>query len=437
MVCHQELIISALKFGSFHIGPGKASLRTLMNLSRVKILHRTWLEKLTTVWLVPAVFAVSMIANAETAHRYVGRAVSGWKLALVMLLTALAPLLCVVVPKHVQRRLYPWIGVLAVGFCAVAWWMVPQESLRVDRWELMSNFLTRLFDGQYPYLASSRFNVPPPVPFPWLYLVGIPAWVVGEIGWFPLVSLALLVFTIPKNGRGPLVMALATSLPVWYELVVRSNIVANAALVGAFLLSGLSRKWFAVVCSGALAGVVGCTRASFVAPILVWAGSEIVSQRRWRDGSIWSGVAIFVALLPFAILIAVWGWPVFRDWNPLRIQGSIQSPWLPLAILALSPWIGMMATSLEKRMAAAFWVSFLPMASLLVPTLLDGSFFNINRGYFEVAFWNSSLVLGWLAWSVPRADGYTDRERECRHAGSDAAALTDLTSPARQAMKRY
>jgi len=97
----------------------------------------------------------------------------------------------------------------------------------------------------------------------------------------------------------------------------------------------------------------------------------------------------------------------------------------------------MMATSLEKRMAAAFWVSFLPMASLLVPTLLDGSFFNINRGYFEVAFWNSSLVLGLLAWSVTRADGYTDRERECRHAGSDAAALTDLTSPARQAMKRY
>lgn len=353
------------------------------------------------VWIV---LILSMIANAETTQRYVSRVVSGWTLGSITALTALLPLACLVVSKRIQQRLYPWIVVLAAGLCVVIWHLLPVESLRVDRWELMSNFLHRLFRGDYPYLASSHLNVAPPAPFPWLYLVGIPAWAVGEIGWFPLASLVVLVFAAPKSARPFLVFALATSLPVWYEIVVRSNIVANAALVGAFLLTFPKRDVRSLVVSGVLGGIVLCTRASFTAPILVWAGAVFLAHRRWKDSVVWGAVATVVVLLPFALLIAIWGWPVFRDWNPLRVQSSIQAPWIPIAALLLAPWVGRATTTVFGRVAAAFVLALVPMLSFLIPSLLDGTFWTPTRGYFEVAFWNTALVLGLLAWALSREE---------------------------------
>jgi hypothetical protein len=360
-------------------------------------------------WRTPAVvsvFVLSMVSNVDTAHRYLSRMERGWLLWAMCVAAGLLPLLCGL-PSRWLSRLWKGLSIASILLVVVAWWRIPVETVRVDRWELMSNFLLRLFQGDYPYLASSRYNVAPPAPFPWLFLVGIPAWLAGEIGWFPLASLALLVWTAPRRVRPFLVVALATSLPVWYEVIVRSNIVANAALVGAFLLTKPGRDGAELARSGVLAGVVMCTRASFVAPVLAWAGSVFLADRQWKRFAIWGTVATFVALLPFALLIASWGWPVFRDWNPLRIQGSIQSPVGPFLLLAASPWIGSMAKSAIDRLWTAYAVALFPMLALLLPVLADGSWVLPNRGYFEVAFWNTSLVLGLLAWAV----GGTDLER--------------------------
>lgn len=378
----------------------------MKNGSAISVTNATQPGKIGNI-LIWTVIIVSMLANCETTQRYASRVVSGWGLAILMVLTGLAPMLGLAIPARFQRKLYAWIGIFAVGFCIVAWHLVPVETLRVDRWELMSNFLYRLFRGDYPYLASSHLNVAPPAPFPWLYLVGIPAWAVGEIGWFPLASLVVLVFAAPKNTRPFLVFALATSLPVWYEIVVRSNIVANAALAGAFLLTFPKRDTRSLVISGILGGIVLCTRASFTAPILVWAGAVFLAHRRWKDAVVWGTVAAVVVLLPFALLIAVWGWPVFRDWNPLRVQSSIQAPWIPIAALLLAPWVGRATTTVFGRVAAAFGLALVPMLSFLIPSLLDGTFWTPTRGYFEVAFWNTALVLGLLAWALSREEPAT------------------------------
>lgn len=363
---------------------------------------RWWKES----WRSPAVGSVlvlSMVSNFDTAHRYLSRMERGGLLWTMCAAAALLPLLCGL-PARWLGRLWKGLSIASILLVVVVWWKIPVETVRVDRWELMSNFLHRLFQGDYPYLASSRLNPAPPAPFPWLYLVGIPAWLAGEIGWFPLACLALLVWSATPRVRPFLVVALASSLPVWYEVIVRSNIVANAALVGAFLLSEPGRKGAGLARTAFAAGVVLCTRACFAAPVLVWAGATFAPRREWKRLALWGGVAFAVAVLPFAALIGVWGWPVFRDWNPLRIQGSIQSPVGPLLILAVSPWIGAVARTAIDRLWAAYAVVLLPMLALLLPVVADGSWVLSNRGYFEVAFWNTSLVLGMLAWAVARAE---------------------------------
>jgi hypothetical protein len=365
------------------------------NSAQSPVLKKTW-----NSWVLGTVLVICMVANAEAVDRYASRVVLGWKLQCLILISAGLPLFMVAVPRWIQRKAYPWMGIAAAGLCLVAWHMVPVESLRVDRWELMANFLHRLFHGDYPYLASSHLNPAPPAPFPWLYLVGIPAWLIGEIGWFPLASLILLVFSVPKSSRPVLVIGLATSFPVLYEVVVRSNIVANAALVGAFLMMRPNRSTRSLVLTGVLGGIVLCTRASFAGPILVWAGAVFLGDRRWKDLLVWGSVASTVVAIPFVLLVAIWGWPVFRDWNPFNVQGSIQSPWVPLTALVLSPWVGAAAKSASEKIGSAFFIALIPMLSLLLPVVWDGTFWNTNRGYFEVAFWNTALVLGLLTVAI-------------------------------------
>ncbi len=354
--------------------------------------------------IVLSVLPFSVVANLDTALRYLSRVEQGGSFVVLCILSALIPFLCLL-PDKWLRRTWKGLALAAVGIAIYSWAKIPIESVRVDRWELMTNFLHRLFHGEYPYLASSRYNVPPPVPFPWLYLISIPAWLTGEIGLFPFLCLALLVWVTPNRQRPFLVWALVTSLPVWYEVVVRSNIVANAALVGAFLQTNPGHKTSSIVKNAVLGGMVLCTRASFVAPVLVWTGSVFLASKRWKDASIWGGIAFLVAVLPFALLILVWGWPVFRDWNPLRFQGAIQSPLIPLTVLACSPWIGAALKKASDKFLVAYLVVLVPMLTLLVPIISDGSWRDDHRGYFEVAFWNSALVLGLLAWAVSKNEG--------------------------------
>jgi len=351
-----------------------------------------------------SVLVFSIVANLDTAHRYMSRVEHGWTLAFVCVVAAMLPL-AVLLPQRWLLRSWKVLAFASAGIAVYSWLWIPVEGLRVDRWELMSNFLHRLFQGQYPYLASSRFNIPPPVPFPWLYLLSIPAWLFGEIGLFPFASLALLVWATPSRNRPLLVWALATSLPVWYEVAVRSNIVANAALVGAFLQTRPTSKTWALIGNAVLGGMVLCTRASFVSPVLLWMGSTFLAThpKRWRDGWIWGAIAGFVTLLPFALLILVWGWPVFRDCNPLRFAGALQSPWFPLTILLMSPWIGASIKTIEDRFMVAYLLVLAPMLTLLYPTISEGLWRDVNRGYFEVAFWNSSLVLGLVALAMNRS----------------------------------
>jgi hypothetical protein len=350
-----------------------------------------------------SVMLLSVVANLDTAHRYLSRVEQGWSLVGLSAMAAMLPL-ALLLPREWLQRTWKVLAIAAIGICVFSWSRIPVESLRVDRWELMSNFLHRLFDGEYPYLASSRFNIPPPVPFPWLYLLSIPAWLMGEIGLFPFASLAILVWATPSRHRYMLVWALVTSLPVWYEVAVRSNIVANAALVGAFLQTRVDETRRKLVVSAIMGGVILCTRASFVSPVMLWMGSVFLAPhpKRWKDGWLWGAVAGFVTMLPFALLIVVWGWPVFRDCNPLRFAGALQSPWFPLTILVMSPWIGASIKSIEDRFLVAYLLVLAPMLTLLLPTVTEGLWRNINRGYFEVAFWNSALVLGLVALAMNR-----------------------------------
>ncbi len=117
--------------------------------------------------VLSSVFFMSAVANLDTAQRYLSRVQDGGTLVFLCGLAFLLPFLCFM-PEGWLRRTWKGLAVASVGIAVYSWLKIPVDTLRVDRWELMSNFLNRLFDGEYPYLASSRFNVPPPVPFPWL-----------------------------------------------------------------------------------------------------------------------------------------------------------------------------------------------------------------------------------------------------------------------------
>src|SRR5690606_21024877 len=64
---------------------------------------------------------------------------------------------------------------------------ISQESLMVDRWSVISSFWDNYFSDKYAYLATSHMgNYPGPMPF--YYILALPFYLIGELGYFSLLG---------------------------------------------------------------------------------------------------------------------------------------------------------------------------------------------------------------------------------------------------------
>ncbi|MDB5258604.1 MAG: hypothetical protein JWM14_3299 [Chitinophagaceae bacterium] len=133
---------------------------------------------------------------------------------------------------HVSLNL---LLILYVACCLVLLYFIPKESLRVDRWSVISSFWENYFHHQYVYYAKS-FDGNYPGPMPFYFIVSLPFYLIGELGLFSLLGIALFVWLSHFNRQViahglVLFLFIATSLFYFWEICSRSNIFANGAMV--------------------------------------------------------------------------------------------------------------------------------------------------------------------------------------------------------------
>lgn len=232
------------------------------------------------------------------------------------------------------KFVYGFIGsVIFIILFGIAFTYINVETLMVDRWSVISSFWENYFQGEYVYFAKSHRNNPPG-PMPFYYMLALPFYLIGELGYFSLLAIPAL-WIVSKYLRFNKAVVqfglflLITSFFYIWEVTVRSNIMINGLLILFSLIYCLKReKWSLkeLIVAGIMVGLFLSTRNVFVIPYVILflyllKNGNLSFLKLIQLGS----VAIVTFALTFLPFIYNY-WDSFLTMNPFVIQGSFLIP---------------------------------------------------------------------------------------------------------------
>ncbi len=288
-----------------------------------------------------------------------------------------------------------------VGLATYVFSKINVHDLMVDRWSVISSFWEAAFAGDYPYSAKSHLGNPPG-PMPVYHLLALPFYLLGELGYFSLLGLLILVFLIQKRPGAKtykicLLLFLVSAPFYLWEVSTRSNIFTTGILIVWVLSAFLFRKkysgWLWFLNAMAL-GLLLSTRAIFSIPyIIVFMYTLRNKEVNLVQLSKYLGVAVLAFSASFLPLILTYP-DQFFELNPFIIQSTFLIPFsytllfLAMAFVA-SFWV-------RSKQDVFFWSGLVLYASIGIYM-----FYNLyHRGLDE--FFNGEYAdLSYFIFCVP------------------------------------
>lgn len=286
-----------------------------------------------------------------------------------------------------------------VGILLIAQSMLDPYQLQVDRWSAIHNFLYNLFHGVYPYAARTHLGGYGS-PFPVWQLFHIPFYLLGNVGLSVFFCLGLFLVSLPhKQDSSRLLLAALLILlsPAFvYEVLVRSDLMANFLLVAA-ILNGFARKHISLknhwLCIAVAVGLLMSTRLTTVVAFTLWLLPDYLRQP-WKIKLLMPLVAMAVFALTFLPLL-FWDADMllfFRN-NPFVLQTRQGSPWeyplvLPLLLVLALTW----KNSWPKLMMNISWALFaLVVITFVCKMYFTNTWTGLFTGHYDITYFNMAL----------------------------------------------
>ena len=108
-----------------------------------------------------------LLVNAVFVLKYGSRIVTHGSFLLVLYLLAVPAVfwLLIKLPSRIfNNQTYVAIVIAFSVFMGIVFFIIPQESLRVDRYEMIKIFWDNVFSGINPYTPRENSNIPGPFP---------------------------------------------------------------------------------------------------------------------------------------------------------------------------------------------------------------------------------------------------------------------------------
>jgi hypothetical protein len=339
--------------------------------------------------------------------KYIDR-VTSWALPIAIIYSIGLSLLVSYLPSAKIKE--KWVTVLTLLILCILSFLLFQKidplDIKVDRWSVITSFWDSAFQGEYPYFAKSH-RQSPPGPFPIYFLLGLPFYLLGEIGWLSVIGIVIFLLFIRKKIAKieylKILFFTILSIAVWYEILVRSTIFANSAILLSllYLIRNYTYKNYKVILLTALlAGVLLSTRMVFGLCYAVYLIHGLrTKQISWPQAITWGAVCILTFLLtlaPFYFLFPDDFWVQ----NPFNIQGTflIQPYWQPV-FLVMAIALGFFCKSNKSLIfnygLILFSVIMIYIGTHLIETVTDGTFIRSER------FWDGGIDISYLLFSLP------------------------------------
>lgn len=270
-------------------------------------------------------------------------------------------------------------------------------TLNVDRWSVISSFLEKGLNNQYPYGAISHLGNPPG-PMPVYFILAFPFYIVGGLcvlsGLGYLATLSFLRRFDHENS-GKYYLSLLLSPCVYWEIATRSNVMTYSVLVlmGLTFFNLLDKTHWSrkLALSAVSVGLLLATRSVFIIAYMIYSVANFQPRKAILHVKYW-GLAVCAFASAFLPLILIWP-DEFWTINPFIVQSEYLMPrWIILSYLLFIGTVVLFAKFKDS-----------PFYSGLFLFLLIGiySTYLIFTVGFQTAFFDSKIDISYFIFSVP------------------------------------
>jgi len=205
---------------------------------------------------------------------------------------------------------------------------VDGNMLNVDRWSAMDVAIKALFDGEYPYTAIDHLNGRTSN-LPSLLIIGIPFYLLGDVGYFQCFSFLLFsytVFKVIKNNTDRIysILLLIGSPSYLWELYVKSDLMSNIIIVLCFILLWNKRYsaniFYNPLLLGFLSAFLSLTRVIVFVPLTLFLFKQFYRESySIKIKFMFSAISTLI-LVSFIAFINCPNIETLRVFNPLELQ---------------------------------------------------------------------------------------------------------------------
>jgi hypothetical protein len=311
-------------------------------------------------------------------------------------------------------------------------YLIPKETLRVDRWLMVQTFWDNLRSGVYPYIPRYNQNIPSQLPA--YHILAYPFYALGEVGLLSVSVFTGFIFFLSKKLQtittsiratqilGILLIMIMILPAFWWEAGTRSTIIINSVLgviaAGIILHVRANNHWFRyVIVSGLLCGVLCSTRISMTFPMIIAVMYSVRKQGNHRAIQSIEFTRLFIIGIIAVAVVLLCTLPLYfwkpedaLRYNPLTVQSQFAPLWFSLLLLGISIGAGLKANSKFD----IYMLSGLVLVIMVIPHLITMLFqygweFTLFGNAFDISYLLQPLPYFWFAWCMYQAENTTLR----------------------------
>jgi hypothetical protein len=278
-------------------------------------------------------------------------------------------------------------------FLLLVAYKIPLESLKIDRWSVITSFWDNYFNNLYVYKAKS-FDGNYPGPMPFYFIIMLPFYLIKEFSYVTVLGILFFFYLLKsEQSRMTYICLIILSIPIAYEIVSRSNIFFNSFLV-LFSLKYFIEKQDNLILKSILIGLLLSTRNVFIIIYgIVFLYSLIHKKNSFVNLikiGLYSLLIFILTFIPFVYNHINEFWQI----NPFKIQSSALLPFnYSLFCIIISVCLGYFIQKKED-------VYFLSGISLFITIIIYFIYWSINKGFY-IAFWGSYADITYFIFCIP------------------------------------
>lgn len=262
---------------------------------------------------------------------------------------------------------------------------VDGNNLNVDRWSAINVSINALLENNYPYTALDHLNQGSSN-LPSLFLIGLPFYLLGNIGYIQSFSFLLYTFLIFKSSetykiRLIGILLLTTSIFYLWEIYVKSDLMSNFIFILGFILLTPKNKFKRPIKLGILTSFLLFTRIVAIIPLSIMLFKSFIKTTNKKRILFIFSCFLYIFILAIFVFSKSPNLETALEYNPFNLQNK--SSQLPLIISVLTILIPLYFSLKVKDNLDIIKYSFLFLA---IPIFISFGIVFYNNGFVDIIY---------------------------------------------------